>query len=1218
MAQNIIELGFDINKFSAEKQAIYDDLVAMYEMAKKINETKIAPATGGWTELKAQVEALKKQVSDLQEANLRYAESQQKVTTTTTAATAAIQKETVETNKATAAEEAYAQNAALLQKVLAGNEIALKRLAVTKKQLYEADRDGKISTEEYQDALALVNGEILKYKTSSQQLTLALKNIEKAEQEQEGSLNQLRAQLNLMLFTQDKMGESTEEEIQLKKELGERIKELTAEISQQEQAQGKFSRNVGNYANSMAAGFEKVRAEIARLKKEQEDLQAQKEADPSGFDARGGEAQIQRTTAALTELEQVQKVALNTGGNFTRQVSSLNKEFITMSANGNVSQQFLEEFQKELITAQREAKDLKEQMRAMASETRGFDLMSQSIDTVASGFQLAAGTVALFGVNEETSAKITAQMVAIQNVANGARELATQLTTKASAAGMFYTWVQRQIAIATDSTAAASKRLNAALGLLGLAVTVIGALVAVFGGFSKRLSEAEKAQERLNKVNEEAIDVYTAQIFEVDNLVRKIKDENTTNREKAEIIDEVNQKYGDLTGEIKTMNDLETKFVDKSKEIKDALMIRAKAQVAYGMAIDAAKESLKLQMVAESESNNRFERLIKKAAAKGKEEADKQSNYFLVLFQQLQGQADLLAKTLNPMGGTLTKEFSSLGESIGGGVKTEKKSGGGSKQRDFAAEVVRNEDELRRALNEIELKKLRDKMEATKLIMDDEKLSFAQRAELEREFYNNSLDLVRTKSAQEKVELELAYNEEISKASGHKGLIASINKEYDAKRKLLAIQTNSEIEQLNRESEQRITADTKKEMEFREQERLRIAQEAQDHYVAMYELDQSRMKNAYEKKQNDLDNLFNTGQIKEKEYNKRKLELQSEFQIEALRKEIEFTKEVLKMAYIRAQATGNQEDLDKVAKGFEQLKGLENQLQDAMQRIARAKKEGIKADFQEIFEFVAGIAQNLMGVVGGFIDAHVTKQKNAIQELINKNNEYGNAELQRITESTLSEQDKAAKVIQLKAEVDARNQQYAKRQRDLDIEKAKFDKVNAVASIILNTALAVTKALPNVPLAILAGIMGAAQLAVAVATPIPTYAEGTDFHPGGLARYGEAGKEKVILPDGSSFIADKDTTGYLPRGAKVIPLTADTINDAMYGSMIQSTAERIALVEAAEKIASIKDDAWKIAKWQADETRKALEANNKKQPVNITNRIDMDWITYLNKYIFGK
>lgn len=71
-------------------------------------------------------------------------------------------------------------------------------------------------------------------------------------------------------------------------------------------------------------------------------------------------------------------------------------------------------------------------------------------------------------------------------------------------------------------------------------------------------------------------------------------------------------------------------------------------------------------------------------------------------------------------------------------------------------------------------------------------------------------------------------------------------------------------------------------------------------------------------------------------------------------------------------------------------------------------------------------------------------------------------------------------------------QKYAKREKALKIEAFKKQKAADIIQSIINTALAVTKALPNVPLSIAAGIAGAAQTAVIAAQPIPAFYAGGD------------------------------------------------------------------------------------------------------------------------------
>ena len=78
--------------------------------------------------------------------------------------------------------------------------------------------------------------------------------------------------------------------------------------------------------------------------------------------------------------------------------------------------------------------------------------------------------------------------------------------------------------------------------------------------------------------------------------------------------------------------------------------------------------------------------------------------------------------------------------------------------------------------------------------------------------------------------------------------------------------------------------------------------------------------------------------------------------------------------------------------------------------------------------------------------------------------------------------------------------------------------------------------MPNLVLAALVGAMGAAQVAIIAAQPIPKYAKGTKDHPGGLAIVGDGGKKEGIVTDNGLFITpDKPTLVDLPAHAQVIP-----------------------------------------------------------------------------------
>jgi len=68
----------------------------------------------------------------------------------------------------------------------------------------------------------------------------------------------------------------------------------------------------------------------------------------------------------------------------------------------------------------------------------------------------------------------------------------------------------------------------------------------------------------------------------------------------------------------------------------------------------------------------------------------------------------------------------------------------------------------------------------------------------------------------------------------------------------------------------------------------------------------------------------------------------------------------------------------------------------------------------------------------------------------------------------------------------------------------------ALLSAVVNTAAAIVKALPNVILAAAVGILGAAQIAIIAATPLPPLKEGGIVMKPTAVLAGEAGPEAII------------------------------------------------------------------------------------------------------------
>ena len=103
------------------------------------------------------------------------------------------------------------------------------------------------------------------------------------------------------------------------------------------------------------------------------------------------------------------------------------------------------------------------------------------------------------------------------------------------------------------------------------------------------------------------------------------------------------------------------------------------------------------------------------------------------------------------------------------------------------------------------------------------------------------------------------------------------------------------------------------------------------------------------------------------------------------------------------------------------------------------------------------------------------------------------------------------------------------RQREARIKLDQWRKERAanLIEVGIQTALAIIKAAPNVPLQIAAGVTGAASTAAILAAKEPQFAFGTNNAPGGSALVGEFGPERVNLPKGSEVIPATETADLL-------------------------------------------------------------------------------------------
>lgn len=126
----------------------------------------------------------------------------------------------------------------------------LNDLTKTQKQMDEQLEKGEITWNEWATQTEAANAATKQYKDNIRVLRKEMQNNLKTEQEQEGSLKQLRAQLSNATKAFDELSRA-ERQGAKGKELQKHINDITQELKQAEQETQRYYRNVGNYYNSM-------------------------------------------------------------------------------------------------------------------------------------------------------------------------------------------------------------------------------------------------------------------------------------------------------------------------------------------------------------------------------------------------------------------------------------------------------------------------------------------------------------------------------------------------------------------------------------------------------------------------------------------------------------------------------------------------------------------------------------------------------------------------------------------------------------------------------------------------------------------------------------------------------------------------------------------------------------------------------------------------------
>jgi hypothetical protein len=230
---------------------------------------------------------------------------------------------------------------------------------------------------------------------------------------------------------------------------------------------------------------------------------------------------------------------------------------------------------------------------------------------------------------------------------------------------------------------------------------------------------------------------------------------------------------------------------------------------------------------------------------------------------------------------------------------------------------------------------------------------------------------------------------------------------------------------------------------------------------------------------------------------------------------------------------------DAKKKMLEELLKLKKELSD---QDKKGDDDDLKKLGDAIGEWITRV-QALNDAVTGIRDAQFQRTLDRISAEKDAVEDRYQTEVDLINQTVSSQEEKKRRLDEAEAKRRAQQRALDEQERQEKVKQAKFDKQQAIFNIILNTARSISAVLDNPAKVITASVVGAAQLAIAMAQPIPRYYRGKNAqdHYEGYAivddgKDGRGKAELIIREDGSMEIGEnKPRVTYLNRNDIVIP-----------------------------------------------------------------------------------
>jgi hypothetical protein len=248
-----------------------------------------------------------------------------------------------------------------------------------------------------------------------------------------------------------------------------------------------------------------------------------------------------------------------------------------------------------------------------------------------------------------------------------------------------------------------------------------------------------------------------------------------------------------------------------------------------------------------------------------------------------------------------------------------------------------------------------------------------------------------------------------------------------------------------------------------------------------------------------------------------------------------------------------QKILDTEQLSDEQRADIAKQLADARMALSDLETKHTISNIEEenakrkkSAELAKELAQQAFEVAMEFLTQQSEAKIEELEAELERIDEWKEAELARLDESVMSEETRAAEKKRIEAEAEAQRKKIEEEKRQEQLKMFRMQQLQSVAQTAINTAESIVKTGAElgypaaIPFVAMAAVIGAAQTAMILAQKPPQYAEGIygdEYHKGGFAVVGDAGKKEYgLLPGGKLFETPAiPTLVDLPKYTQIFP-----------------------------------------------------------------------------------